>query len=101
MSVGFKYDEINDFYMLLSAFIKRHEGTNTETENHKNSILNNVKQLCNKYLDSYKKNYDKEKAKDEEKGGGNYKQFGMIKNQNQLKKKRPRQKKPDEIQKPS
>ena len=27
-------------------------------------------------------NYDKEKAKDEEKRGRNYKQFEMIKNQN-------------------
>ena len=67
MSVGFKYDEINDFYMLLSAFIKRHEETNTETENHKNRILNNVKQLYNKYLDSYKKITIKKRQKTKKK----------------------------------
>ena len=41
----------------------------------KNTILNNVNQLYNKYLDTYKKNYDSEKVKDEEKGGRDYKKF--------------------------
>ena len=41
----------------------------------KNRILSNVKKLYNKYLDTYKKNYDSEKVKDEEKRGRDYKQF--------------------------
>ena len=41
----------------------------------KNRILNNVNQLYNKYFDTYKKNYDSEKVKDEEKGGRHYKKF--------------------------
>ena len=41
----------------------------------KNTILNNVNQLYNKYLDTYKKNYVGEKVKDEEKGGRDYKKF--------------------------
>ena len=52
MSLGCKYDEINDFYMLLNAFIDTHEATNTETKNHKNRILNNVNQLYNNYFDT-------------------------------------------------
>ena len=41
----------------------------------KNRILNNVNQLYNKYFHTYKKNYDSEKVKDEEKGGRDYKKF--------------------------
>ena len=33
--LGSKYDEINDFYTLLSAFINIHEASTTETENRK------------------------------------------------------------------
>ena len=33
--LGSKYDEINDFYTLLSAFINTHEASTTETENRK------------------------------------------------------------------
>ena len=60
---------MNDFYTLLNAFINTYETTTTETKDHKNRIMNNVKQLYNKYLDTYKKNYDGEKVKDEEKRG--------------------------------
>ena len=55
MSLGSKYNEINDFYTLLNAFINTPEATTTETKNHKNRILNNVNQLYNKYFDTYKK----------------------------------------------
>ena len=78
MSLGSKYDEINDFYALLNAFINAHEATTTETKDRKDRILNNVKQLYNKYLDTYKKNYGSEKVKDEEKRGHDYKQFEII-----------------------
>ena len=30
MSLGSKYDEINDFYMLLNTLINTHEATTTE-----------------------------------------------------------------------
>ena len=45
MSLGSKYDDMNDFYTLLNE---------TETKNSKNRIMNNVNQLCNKYVDTYK-----------------------------------------------
>ena len=51
-----------------------------------------------------KKNYDREKVKDEEKRGRDYKQFKIIDNGGQepksTKKKETETKKPDEIQKP-
>ena len=55
MSLCSKYDEINDFYVLLNLFINTHEATTTETKICKDRIMNNVKQLYNKYLDIYKK----------------------------------------------
>ena len=61
-------------------------------------------QLCNDYLDAYKKNYDSEKVKDEEKRRCDYKQFEIIDNRDQepkSTKKEETQKNPDEIQKPS
>ena len=45
MSLSSEYDEINDLYRLLNAFISMHEATNTEIKNRKNRILNNVNQL--------------------------------------------------------
>ena len=78
MSLGSKYDEINDFYALLNAFINIHEATTTETKDRKDRIMKNVNQLYNKYFDTYKKNYDSEKVKDEEKRGRDYKQFEII-----------------------
>ena len=83
MSFGSKYGEMNDFYTLLNAFNNTHKATTTETKDHKNRIMNNVKQLYNKYLDTYKKNYDSEKVKDEEKRGRDYKQFEIIDNGDQ------------------
>ena len=58
MSRGSKCDEINDFYALLNTFINTHEAAATETKDRKSRIMNNMKQLGNKYLDTYKKNYD-------------------------------------------
>ena len=43
MSVGSKYDKINDFYALLNAFINTHEATTTETKDRKDRIMENVK----------------------------------------------------------
>ena len=78
MSVGSKYDEMNDFDTLLNAFINTHEATTTETKDLKDRIINNVKRLYDKYFDTYKKNYVSEKVKDEEKRGRDYKQFEII-----------------------
>ena len=39
MSLGSKYDEMNDFYTLLNAFINTHEATTTETKDCKNRIM--------------------------------------------------------------
>ena len=69
MSLGSKYDERNDFYALLNAFINTYKATNTETKDRKNRIMNNVKQRYNKYFDTYKKNYDSEKIKMKKKEG--------------------------------
>ena len=55
MSLGSKYDEMNDSYTLLNAFIDTHEATTTETKDLKDRIMKNVKQLYNKYFDTYKK----------------------------------------------
>ena len=55
MSLGSKYDDINDFCMLLNALINTHEANTTETNYRQNTILSNVKQLYNRYLDTYKK----------------------------------------------
>ena len=52
MSLGSKFDDKNDIYALLSAFINTHEATNTETKNCKSRILSNVNQLYNKYFDN-------------------------------------------------
>ena len=78
MSLGSKYDEINDFYALLNAFINTHEATTTERKHGKDRIMENVKQLYHKSFDTYKKNYDSKKVKDEEKRGRDYKQFEII-----------------------
>ena len=40
--------------------------------------MKNVNQPYNKYFDTYKKDYDSEKVKDEEKKGRHYKQFKII-----------------------
>ena len=37
MSLGSKFDEINDFYTLLNAFINTHKAITTETKNQKKS----------------------------------------------------------------
>ena len=45
--------------------------------------MNNGKQLYNKYLNTYKKYYDSEKVKEEEKRGRDYRQFEIIDNRDQ------------------
>ena len=103
MSLGSKYDEINEFYTLLSDF-KNHKPITAETKNSKNRILNNIKQLYDKYFDAYKKNYGSEKVKNKEKGGRDYKRFKIIYNKGQepksTKKEKAETKNPDEMQKP-
>ena len=59
VSIDSKYGELKEFYILLSDF-KNHKPIATKTRNRKDRILNNVNQLYNKYLDTYKKNYDSE-----------------------------------------
>ena len=44
---------MNDFYTLLNAFINTHEATTTETKDCNDRIVNNVKQLYDKYFDTY------------------------------------------------
>ena len=78
MSLLSEYDEMNNFYALLNAFIDTHEATTTETKSRKDRIMENAKQLYNKYFDTYKKNYDSKKVKDEEKRGREYKQFEIT-----------------------
>ena len=69
MSLGSKYDEVSDFQTLLNVFINTDEATTTDTKYRKNRIMKNLKQLYNKYLDTYKKNYNGVKVKDKEKRG--------------------------------
>ena len=59
---------MNAFYTLLNAFINTLEATTTETKDRKNRIMNVVKQLYNKYLNTYKRNFR----------GRDYKQFEII-----------------------
>ena len=80
MSLGSNYDQMNDFYALLNAFINAHEATSPETKNCQNRIMNNVNQLYSKYFDTYKKVYDSKQVKDEEKIGCDYKKFEIIDN---------------------
>ena len=55
MSLGSKYDEINDFYVLLKSFINTHEATTAETNDRKNKILSYVKPLYDQYFNAYQK----------------------------------------------
>ena len=55
MSLDSKYNEMNDFYTPLNAFINRHKAINTETKDPKDRIMNNVKLPYDKYLDAHKK----------------------------------------------
>ena len=81
-SLGSKYDEINDFYMILSNF-NNHKPTTNKTNNRTDRILNNVNQLYNDYFALYKKNYKSTNVKNEEKRGRDYKQFETIDTGNQ------------------
>ena len=91
---------MNDLYTLLNTFISTHEAATAETKDFKNRIMNNVKQLSNKYLDSY----NSEKVKDEGKRGCDYKQFEAIdigyQEPKLTKKEETVTKRPDRIQKP-
>ena len=95
---------MNNFYTLLDSSINTHEATTDETNDHKERVLSSVKPLYDKYLDAYKKSYDKEKVKEEEKTGRNYKPFEIIYNRGQgqksTKKEETETKKADEIQEP-
>ena len=66
MSLGSKYGELKKFYKLLSDF-KNHKPLTTETKDRKDRIMENINQLYNKYFDTYKKNCNSERVKDEEK----------------------------------
>ena len=57
VSIDSKYSELKEFYKLLSGF-ENHKLITTETKDCKDRILNNINQLCNKYIDIYKKKYD-------------------------------------------
>ena len=78
MSFSSKYDEMNDFYALLNAFISTHKAIIDETKDRKNRILSYVKPLYNNYLDAYKKNYDNKELKYEDKRKYDYKKFELI-----------------------
>ena len=67
MSIGSKHDEMIDFYTLLNAFINTCKVIATETKDCKEKNLSYIRLLYDKYLGAYKKNYDSEKVKDEEK----------------------------------
>ena len=67
MSIGSKHDEMIDFYSLLNAFINTCKVITTEAKDCKEKILSYIRLLYDKYLGAYKKNYDSEKVKDEEK----------------------------------
>ena len=104
MSLDSKYDEINEFYTLLNAFINTHKTTITETKYRKERVMKKVVRLYNDYFHLYEKNYNSKNIKDEEKKGRDYKHFEIIDNKNQdpksTKKEDTKAKKPDEIQKP-
>ena len=74
MSLGSKYDEVNDFYALLNALINTHEETSTEKK---------IKKIVKIEFNIYKKNYYSEKIKDEKKRRHDYKQFEIIDNKDQ------------------
>ena len=74
---------MNDFYMLLKAFISTHKATSIETKDRKDRIMKYVKPLYAECLNAYKKNYDRKNVKDKEKGERDYKQFEIIDNRNQ------------------
>ena len=100
MSLNSKYDEMSDFYTVLNEFINTHEAITNETNDRKSRILSYVMPLYNKYLNTYKKNYDSKNVKDEEKRGRDYKQFEIIDKKKQ-KSKWTEEKTQREIQKPS
>ena len=88
VSIESKHRKLKEIYKLLSDF-KNHKPITTEAKNRKDRTLNNVNQLYNKSLDTYKKNYDSE---DLNKGDGNFLTLSTLKylvrkkNQNRLKK---------------
>ena len=45
MSIGSKYDEIDDFYTLLNAFIKTRKTTTTQTKHRKKEVMKKVVEL--------------------------------------------------------
>ena len=55
MSLGSKYDGINDFYVLLNSFINTQKATNDEKKDRKDRIVKKVKPLYDEYFNAYKK----------------------------------------------
>ena len=55
MSLGSKYDGINDFYVLLNSFINTQKATNDEKKDRKDGIVKKVKPLYDQYFNAYKK----------------------------------------------
>ena len=66
VSIDSRHCELKEFHKLLSDF-RNHKPITTKTKNRKNRIMNNVKQLYNKYLDTYQKNYNSEDLNEEDK----------------------------------
>ena len=75
VSIESKHRKLKEIYKLLSDF-KNHKPITTETKNRKDRTLNNVNQLYNKSLDTYKKNYDSE---DLNEGDGNFLTLSTLK----------------------
>ena len=90
MSLPSKYDGTNDFYTLLKTFINTHKPTKIETKDRKDRIIKHVKLVYDEYFNAYKRNYDSKNIEDKEKRGRDYKNFEIINNRDQLKKKRPK-----------
>ena len=82
MSLGFRYNEINDFYELLDSFINTLKATTNETNDRENRILSYVMPLYDKYFNAYKK-YDCKKVKNEGERGRDYKRFKKFDNRDQ------------------
>ena len=83
MSIGSKYDEINDFYTLLNAFVNTHEATTTETKIVKIEFWIMPINFTMIILIFTKRNYNSTNVRKEEKRGRDYKRFEIINNRGQ------------------
>ena len=55
MSLGSKYDEMEEFYTIFDLFINIYKATTAETKERKDKVLINFKPLYDKCFDTYKK----------------------------------------------